>query len=118
MRMERPGVLSSGIGMLIWAPHHFSQVPLMLMRKAAISTVSLPAVGSAGCLRVPQNPAHSLAQSRHLVNVEEWRDEWMNWVSVILHRSLRERLMLVIPKYKARVSCQTKARTAEETLRI
>lgn len=44
--------------------------------------------------------------------------EWVNWVSVTLHRSLRERLMLVTPRHKARDSCQTKAMTARETLKI
>lgn len=69
--MKRPAVVSSRIGVLCWAPRHFSQAPLMLVNKASIGAAPLLAVGITGCLRVPQNPAQGLAQSRHLVNVEE-----------------------------------------------
>lgn len=45
-------------------------------------------------------------------------DEWMDRVSVILRRSLRERLMQVPPQHKARDSCQTKETIADESLKI
>lgn len=50
--------------------------------------------------------------------MEGWRKEWTDWVSVTLHRSLREKLLLVPPQHKARDSGQTRAKIAEEGLKI
>lgn len=111
-------MVSPGIGVLSLASHRFSQAPLVPKSEAAVGAVTLLAVGSMGYLRVPQDPAQGRAHRRHLVTMEGWMDEWRDWVSVTLHRTLRERLMLVSPQHKARDSAQTKAMTTEEALKI
>lgn len=53
-RMQRPAVVSSRISALSWAPHHFSQAPLVPTSKAAAGALSLLAVGSTGCPGSPR----------------------------------------------------------------